>query len=179
MSGGAARRGLRLSLLALSISAAGLAHGAGATRTLRVQLQPDGVEGLLVYRAPAQQARLLAAPASATPVALRMAPEALRGLAVALGKEPLPPRTLDFKARALPDGAVQSSLLLRFRDAPPRAGEVLRFAVEEGGPLPIEVFAPTGTQLSLLRGPGAAIDGGLALHPRPGAPCDVRLERAP
>ena len=169
----------RSCLLALFVASAAQAHGASATRTLRLQLQPDGVEGLLVYRAPPLQARLFAVPAGATPLALRLAPEALRGLSLSLGPEPLPPRTVDFKSRALLGGALEASLVLRFRAAPPRAGQVLRVAVEEGVPLPVQLFGPTGTRLVLLKGPGAAIDGGLALHPRPGTPCEVRLELAP
>ena len=122
---------------------------------------------------------MFAVPAGGTPLALRVSPEALRGLSLWLGAEPLPPRTRDFTSRGLPDGALETSLLLHFRDAPPGAGQVLKVAVEEGAPLPVELIAPTGTRLRLLSGPGAAIDGGLLLRPRPGAPCAVRLEAAP
>ena len=58
--------------LLLLAGAAAHAHGSPASRTLRLQLQADGVEGLLVYRATPQQARLFAVPAVRTPLALRV-----------------------------------------------------------------------------------------------------------
>ena len=46
--------------------------------------------------------------------------------------------------------------------------------------MPVELVSGSGVKLLLQDGPGAPTPGGLALRPRPGAPCTVAIEhRAP
>lgn len=173
-------------------STALLAHAAFATRTLRLQLQASGIDGLLVYRVPAKQARLLAvrvpgAAAGPEAIAARLASEALRGLSVSLEGaekaegasfvEKLPLRIAEAGAREASGGALEAALHLRLRDRGPEPGQLLRLAVEAGAPLPIELIAATGLRLELIDGPGAPVAGGLLIHPRPGMPCVVRIVR--
>lgn len=168
------------------------AHVPVATRTLRLQIDPDGLTGLLVYRLPQGKGTqlLLAVPQGLAPgdsrsadkpgesIALRLAPDALRGLRVAVGEKDAqarPPTLQEARARLDASGAVEAALLLRAAGRAPAAGELIRLEVEAGLPLPITLIAPTGTALVLIEGAGRAAPGGLSLHPRAGAPCVVRV----
>jgi len=170
------------------------AHTAVATRTLRLQLEKDGISGLLSYRLPQGKGTqlLLAVPQGLAPgdprgvrsengeaLALRLAPEALRGLRVRLGDgdaAAVPPELREARARQDVSGAIEALFLLRVQSRATVPGETLRVEVETGLPLPVTLIAPSGIALELLEGAGRAQPGGLSLHPRSGAPCKVRIK---
>jgi hypothetical protein len=144
------------------------AHAPVATRTLRLQLRDGKLEGLLVYRLPAQAARVFAA---AEDAAVALAPKALAGLRLEADGAQLQPQVVESRARALPGGALEAMLLL---DAG-AAAHTLRVAVEQYPPLPVELVAGSSVKLVLKEGAGAPTRGGLALRPRPGAACVVTI----
>lgn len=175
--------GLALVLSSVALAPAALAHSFAATRSLRLQLEPGGVEGLLSVHLGARQARVYGVRAGGAPTAQRLAgrlaPEALRGLSLALDGAPLDAQVAEARGRPAPDGAIDAALLVRFAGVAVRPGQVLQVSLDEGGPLPIQLIAPSGQRLALLGGAGTPIAGGLALHPRKGAACTVRVEAAP
>ena len=150
---------------------AAAAHAPVATRTLRLQLRDGKLEGLLVYHLPAQAARVFAA---AHAPALALTPKALAGLRLDGDGAQLHPKVREAKARSLPGGALETVLLL---DAG-SAARSLKIFVEKSPPMPVEMIAGSGVKLILQDGPGAPISGGLALRPRPGAPCTVAITSA-
>jgi hypothetical protein len=159
---------LKKLLFVALLSAAANAHAPVATRTLRLQLREGKLEGLLVYHLPAQAARVFAA---AEDAAVALTPKALAGLRLDADGAPLHPKVRRAKARALPDGALEAVLLID-------AGSVarsLKVFVEQSPPMPVELIAGSGVKLLLEDGPGAPVPGGLALRPRPGAPCTVAI----
>ncbi len=156
----------------LLFATAAAAHAPVATRTLRLQLRADRLEGLLVYHLPAQGARIFRATRRDAAVALT--PRALAGLRIEADGAPLQPRVTDARARLLPDGSIEAVLLL---DAG-MAARTLRVAVDAAPPMPVELLAHSGVKLELAQGAGAPAPGGLVLRPRPGAPCLVAISAA-
>lgn len=157
--------------LALALAGSGaFAHELADSRELRLQIRGKSIEGLLVYRVPAgaRAQMILASPAPAgtalvDAASLRLAPQALRGLRIS-GRAP---RLLEARTRITPEGGLEAAMLL---SAP--ASAELSLAVEGGAPLPALL---EGERLTLLSGAGSAVPGGLALRPRAGLPCRVRL----
>jgi hypothetical protein len=158
-------------LLAGSVSA----HQLSDSRELRLQVSAGKLLGLLVYRVPpGPRAQMVFAPPAPKAkkridgAALRLAPQALRGLRIG-GRAP---RLSEGKTRLTAEGGVEAALLVEAELAPELTLEVLA-----GPPLPAQLLAPAGTQLTLLSGAGRPIEDGLELHPRSDLPCRVRITR--
>ena len=184
-------------LAAFSLSA----HTFYPVRSLRLQLRLNApqagpaagfVEGLLTYTEPAGAGAdlLFGIPQGMAPgeraggdpmkaIALRLAPEALRGLRLgmlsathAAGSRAAAPELLEANARKTRNGGVEAAYYIRFAGSI-SSGAVLRLELNSGIALPVELLAPTGTTLRLISGLGKPIAGGLALNPRPEAPCVI------
>lgn len=157
-------------LLLLLLAAPVSAHAPVPSRALRLQLADGRLQGLLEFHLPAAAAAVYAA---AQDPAVALVPAAAAGLRIEADGAAAQPKVQDARAERRPDGAIDERILL---DAGP-AARSLRIFVEAGPPLPIELIAASGVRLKLASGPGAAIPGGLALRPRPGAPCTITIVR--
>jgi len=159
---------MRALAAAALISFAAAAHAPIPTRSLRLQLRAQKLEGLLTYHLPAAAARVYAA---AHDPSLALVPHSLAGLRIDADGEELHPKVSEARARSLPDGGLDELVLLEVG----RASRSLKIAVGAEPPLPVELLAETGVRLQIASGPGAPIKGGLSLRPRPGVPCAVEI----
>src|SRR5438045_7334740 len=131
---------MRVAFAAALISLAAAAHAPIPTRSLRLQLRAQKLEGLLTYHLPAAAARVYAA---ARDPSLALVPRALAGLRIDADGEELRPKVSESRARALLDGGLDALVLLEVG----RATRSLKIAVETGPPLPVELLAETGVRL--------------------------------
>jgi hypothetical protein len=166
---------VRSFVIAALLAGSASAHQLTDSRELRLQVSEGKLLGLLVYRVPpGPRAQLVFTPPAPKAkkridsAALRLAPQALRGLRIG-GRAP---RLTEGKTRLTPDGGVETALLIEAELAPE-----LTLEVGGGPPLPTLLLAPAGTRFTLLSGAGRPIEDGLELHPRSDLPCRVRITR--
>jgi hypothetical protein len=172
------------------------AHKFDPVRSMRIQIQAGKIQALLSLAVPqgllAQ--KLLAIPPGLVPgekadepvektLGKRAALEALRGLHVQIGAEAGPLQSAPFelmeaKARKNRSGGLESMALLRIQADLPSGAAILVLQAESG-PALRATLAAADYKLELLEGVGRASADELALRPRPGRPCRVRLAPAP
>ena len=152
---------MRWLLPLLFVPALARAHEPVPNRLLVLQLRERRIEGLLTVRVPAERAAmLLALPPGSIAERLARVPLKIDGHA---------PKLVTSRAVRLPDGAIESRVLL---DAG-HPGASLHLKAD----LPVRVVAPTGMFLQIVEGAGRAVRGGVEAFPRRGAPVTIRIER--
>lgn len=177
--------------IALCAQPAG-AHRGEAQRDLRLQLKGTQLEGLLQYTLPPgrEVQRITAAPPGLIPgeragasleetLGARVAVEALRGLAIAFGPDEVhlqaaPIRLVEAKARKTQTGGLEALLLLRVEGAALAPGFIELSSTAKPRVRALLTATKSGS-LSLASGVGKASTEGLALRPREGLPCRIRL----
>lgn len=162
---------MRALWLGALVSFAAAAHAPIPTRSLRLQLRGEQLQGLLTYHLPAAAALAWKAALDPAPA---LAARALEGLRIEADGAELHPKVAEAHAQALADGGFDERVLLEVG----QARKSLKVSVEAEPPLPIELLAGAGLRLQLTSGPGAPIPGGLSLRPRPGLPCSVEITSA-
>ena len=124
--------------------------------------------------------RLLAAPpglALGDPVAA----QALRGLHLSVGPDetalrPAQLKLVEAKARRTRTGGIDAMLLVSIEQRL-SIPSIVELSVTEGPRVRATLGAAAGVELSLLAGVGKPVQGGLALRPRAGKPCRVRIQQ--
>ena len=163
-----------LSILLSSLPA--LAHRGEPTRTLRLQLKDNRLEGLLLYRVPPgpEAQKLLALPRGAEKLlASRAAAQALLGVSLSIDGQALSLELGEAKVRLTQAGGLESLTLLKL-SALPAGAAILEVAAGEPA-LRVTLGAAGNVKLELLSGVGTPARGGWSLRPRPGRSCRLRL----